>query len=161
VYSPDGKWIYAGSDTAILRYPAEGGAPVTVVPVRGISIDVSPDGGSLYFARQTADTRLWSFDLAARQMRQVLDGLVPYCSSCWVPTAEGVYFLGTRAGTANQQAIFFHDFNSSRNSMVAPYPEPIMPIGVGPFSRSPDHRYLLTVRSDPSTTDLLWAEPFR
>jgi Tol biopolymer transport system component/DNA-binding winged helix-turn-helix (wHTH) protein len=161
VYSPDGKWIYAGSDTAILRYPAEGGAAVTVVPVRGISIDVSPDGGSLYFARQTADTRLWSFNLAARQMRQVLDGLVPYCSSCWVPTAEGVYFLGTRAGTANQQAIFFHDFNSSRNSLVAPYPEPIMPIGVGPFSRSPDHRYLLTVRSDPSTTDLLWAEPFR
>ena len=161
VYSPDGKWIYAGGDNSILRYPAEGGAAVTVVPVRGLSIDVSPDGGSLYFARQTADTRLWSFNLANKQMKQVLDGLVPYCSSCWVPTAEGVYYLGTRAGAVNQQAMFFHDFKSSRDSLVVPYPEPIMPIGIGPFSLSPDHRYLLTVRSDPSTTDLLFAEPFR
>jgi Tol biopolymer transport system component/DNA-binding winged helix-turn-helix (wHTH) protein len=161
VYSPDGKWIYAGSDTAILRYPAEGGTAVTVVPVRGISIDVSPDGGWLYFSRQTAGTLLWSFNLATRQMTQVLDGLVPYCSSCWVPTAGGVYFLGARPGGANQQAMYFHDFNSSRDSLVAPYPEPIMPIGVGPFSLSPDRRYLLTVRSDPSTTDLLLAEPFR
>ena len=161
VYSPDGKWIYAGSDNGILRYPAEGGAPVTLVPVRGLSVDVSPNGSSIYFVRQTGDTRLWSFNLASRKLTQVLEGLVPYCSSCWVPTADGIFFLGSQPSAANRQAILFHDFKSSRNSLVAPYPEPIMPLGVGPFSLSPDHRYLLTVRSDPSTTDLLWAEPFR
>ena len=99
VFSPDGKWIYAGSDNAIVRYPAAGGTPVPVVPVRGSSIDVSHDGETLYFVRQTSDVRLWSFHLATRKLNQVLDNLVPYCSSCWVATAKGVYHLGTEPGS--------------------------------------------------------------
>lgn len=161
VFSPDGKWIYAGADNAILRYPAARGTPVPAVPVRGSSIDVSPDGETLYFVRQTSDVRLWSYHLATRKLNQVLDNLVPYCSSCWVATAKGVYYLGTEPGSLGRQAIFFHDFRTLSSSIIAPYPEPVMPLGIGPFSLSPDARYLLTVRVDPSTAGLLLAEPFR
>lgn len=161
VYSPDGRWIYAGTDNAILRYPAEGGAPTSVAPVRGISFGVSPDGGSLYFVRAPADTRLWRWDLAGAKLTQVLDGLVPYCGSCWAAAPDGIYFLGSQSNSRNQQALFFHDFRSSRNRIVAPYPEPILSFGAGPFSLSPDRRFLLTVRLDPSTTDLLRVDHFR
>ena len=161
VYSPNGQWIYAGSDRAILRYPATGGSPVTVVPLRALSLDVSPDGQTLYFVRQTADIHLWSFNLATGRLSRVLEGLVPYCSSCWVPTAEGIYFLGSQSGSLNQHAIFLHNLRSSHDELTAAYPEPVRPFGIGPFSISPDRRYLLTVRIDLSSTDLLHVEPFR
>jgi Tol biopolymer transport system component/DNA-binding winged helix-turn-helix (wHTH) protein len=161
VYSPDGRWIYAGAADAIVRYPAEGGAPTTIASVRGMSFGVSPDGGSLYFVRAPGDTRLWRYELASAKLTQVLDGLVPYCGSCWAAAPDGIYFLGAQADSRSQQALFFHDFGSSRNRIVAPYPEPVSPFGAGPFSLSPDRRYLLTVRLDPSTTDLLRVEHFR
>ncbi|MCW5978561.1 MAG: hypothetical protein KIT09_10815 [Bryobacteraceae bacterium] len=40
---------------------------------------------------------------------------------------------------------------------VIEYPEPL---GSGPFSVSPDGRYLLCVRVEPSNSDLMRVEPF-
>ena len=54
-----------------------------------------------------------------------------------------------------------HDFRTGRESEVVEYPEPLTPLGSGPFSLSPDARRLLCVRMDPSGADGMRVDPFR
>jgi hypothetical protein len=44
---------------------------------------------------------------------------------------------------------------------VLDYPEPLSPIGSGPFSLSPGARFLLCVRVDPSNADVFRVDGFR
>ena len=161
VFSPDGKWIYAATDTAILRFPAGGGAAETAVNTRGLSLGVSPDGRSLYFVREPADTSLWRANPGSGEPSRVIRGLVPYCTSCWAVAPNGIYYLGTKAESPTEEAIFFLDLASGRTRRLFDYPEPISPIGTGPFSLSRDLRYLLTVRFDPANSDISRIEDFR
>ena len=161
VYSPDGAWIYAGADNAIVRYAANGGAATTVVPTRGLSLSIDPEGKFLYFVREPAGSALWRAGVESGHMEPVLDGLVPYCTSCWALAPGALYYLGARPGQPGQQSIFQLDLATRATRVVADYPEPILPIGIGPFSFSPDYRTLLTVRLDPSNSDLLRVDGFR
>lgn len=161
VFSPDGEWIYAGTMSALVRIPVRGGQAAQLAPERGISLDVSRDGRFVYFVHEATDTALWRSDTATGKTEKVLDGLLPYCSSCWVLAEKGIYYLGPREGTGGRQALFFHDFATRRNLPVLDYPEPLSPIGSGPFSLSPDQRYLLCVRVDPSNADVFRVESFR
>ncbi len=157
VFSPDGKWIYAGTDS-IVRIPANGGAPTEVTRTRGLSLGVSAGGAWIYFVREPAATSLWRVEIASGRFEKVLEGLVPFCTSCWAPTPSGVYFLGS---DADRQALYYYEFATGRSRLVLEYPEPLPPIGVGPFSLSPDGRSLLSVRVDPSNSDIFRVEPFR
>jgi hypothetical protein len=74
---------------------------------------------------------------------------------------HGIYYLGTRPGSPHLQSIFYQDFRTKATKLIADYPEPILPIGIGPFSLSPDGHSLLTVRLDPINSDLLRADNFR
>lgn len=160
VYSPDGLWVYAGLDDSIVRFPANGGKGQTVLQTRGLSLDISPDGKALYFVREPTDTQLWTGDLQSGKVSRVLEGLVPYCTSCWAVESDGIYFLGVRTNNSSLQSIYFLDFKTHSTRLVADYPEPILPIGIGPFSLSRDGKSLLTVRLDPSNSDLLRADIF-
>lgn len=160
VYSPDGKWIYAGLDDSMVKFPSGGGKGETVLPTRGLSLDIAPDGKSLYFVREPTDRQLWTGDLATGRVTRVLEGLVPYCTSCWALGSGGVYYLGVRTNNSSLQSLYFLDLKTHATRLVADYPEPILPIGIGPFSLSPDSRALLTVRLDPSNSDLLRADVF-
>jgi hypothetical protein len=60
-----------------------------------------------------------------------------------------------------RQVLLFLDFQSGVRRVVVPYPEPLWPQGSGPFSLSPDGRFLLTVRVDPSNSDVMLVEPSR
>ncbi len=161
VFSPDGHWIFAGTMSALLRIPVRGGPAAQLTPQRGISLDVSRDGRFVYFVREASDTVLWRADAATGRTEKVVEGLLPYCSSCWVLAATGIYYLGSKAGSGGRQALYFHDFSAGRDRLVLDYPEPLSPIGSGPFSLSPDGRYLLCVRVDPSNADVFRVEPFR
>lgn len=161
VFSPDGRWIYAAAAGSILRYPASGGAPEVVTPVRGLSLDVSPDGRHVYFVREPADTTLSRVDVSTGEVERVLAGLVPYCTSCWALDEHGIYYLGVRPKAPVQQSLFYMDWKSRSTRLVADYPEPILPIGIGPFSLSPDRRSMLVVRLDPSNADVMRADGFR
>lgn len=160
VYSPDGQWIYAGLDDSMVKFPAAGGKGQTVLQTRGLSLDIAPDGKALYFVREPADTQLWTGDLQSGKVSRVLEGLVPYCTSCWAVDTNGVYYLGVRTNNSSLQSIYFLDFKTHTARLVADYPEPILPIGIGPFSLSRDGKSLLTVRLDPSNSDLLRADVF-
>jgi Tol biopolymer transport system component/DNA-binding winged helix-turn-helix (wHTH) protein len=161
VFSPDAQWIYAGRPDAIVRIPAQGGAASEVVKMQGISLGVAPDGKHVYYVREPSGTVLWRVETASGRASKVLDGLVPYCTSCWALTSGGIYYLGSRPGSPDRQALYFHDLTTGRQKGVVEYPEPLSPIGSGPFSLSPDGRYLLCVRLDPSNSDVFRVEPFR
>lgn len=161
VFSPDGRVIYAAAAGAILRYPAGGGAADMVTPVRGLSLDVSPDGRYVYFVREPADTTLSRVEVSTGEVERVLSGLVPYCTSCWALDEHGIYYLGVRPKAPVQQSLFYLDLKSRATRLVADYPEPILPIGIGPFSLAPDRRSMLVVRLDPSNADVMRADGFR
>lgn len=161
VFSPDGRWIYAAAAGSILRYPSAGGAGGIVTPTRGLSLDVSPDGRYVYFVREPADTTLSRVNVSSGEVERVLSGLVPYCTSCWALSETGIYYLGVRPRAPAQQSIFYMEWRTRTVRLVADYPEPILPIGIGPFSLSPDRRSMLVVRLDPSNADVMLADGFR
>ncbi|WP_321474247.1 winged helix-turn-helix domain-containing protein [uncultured Paludibaculum sp.] len=160
VYSPDGQWIYAGLDDSVVKFPSTGGRGQTVLQTRGLSLDIAPDGKALYFVREPTDTQLWTGDVQTGKVDRVLEGLVPYCTSCWAVGTNGVYYLGVRTTNSSLQSIYYLDFKTHATRLIADYPEPILPIGIGPFSLSLDGRSLLTVRLDPSNSDVLRADVF-
>ena len=161
IFSQDGKWIYAGRMDRLLKIPVHGGPATKLSDTRGMSLGRSPDGKSIYFVRELTKTTLWNFSIESGRLSKVMDGLVPYCSSCWAVASTGVYYLGSTRASVNGQAIYFHDFASGSDKLIAEYPEPLLPLGSGPFSLSPDGRYLLCVRVDPSNADLMRIEPYR
>jgi Tol biopolymer transport system component/DNA-binding winged helix-turn-helix (wHTH) protein len=161
VFSPDGQWIYAGTMNSIIRIPAQGGPVSELAKLKGISLGVSADGRYVYLVRDPSGTALWRVDTRSGRAEKVLEGLVPYCSSCWALAPRGIYYLGSREGSMDRQALYFHDFSTGRDKVLVDYPEALSPIGSGPFSLSPDGRYLLCVRVDPSNADIFRVEPFR
>jgi len=144
----------------VLQFPAAGGPAQTLLSERSLSLGLSPDGRYLYYVHEPAATSLWRADLTTKKTEQILDGLVPYCTSCWAPAPNGIYYLGARLRSSNEQSIYFKDFQSNTTRLVADYPEPILPLGIGPFSLAPDGKSLLVVRLDPSNADLQRVERF-
>lgn len=156
VFSRDGQWIYAGG-SSLTRVPAAGGAADRIADVRTEALAASFDGKYLYFAREPNDTSLWRIALGSSEPERVLDRMVPGCTSCWALARDGVYYLGMHPASFDRQSIFFHPGEKS----VVSFPEPLWPQGSGPFSLSPDERYLLVVRVDPSNSDAMLVTPFR
>jgi len=161
VFSADGRWIFAGSDESIVRIPAQGGTPSELVKARGLSIGVSPDGAFLYFMRDPYGSSLWRASLSTGEVTKALDGVIPSCTSCWALAPGGIYYVGSGPQSAAEHVIYYTDLRSRKTREVTPYPEPFPPLGSGPFSLSPDRRYLLCVRVDPSSSDVMRVEPFR
>jgi Tol biopolymer transport system component len=156
VFSADGAWIYAGGST-MNRIPVRGGSAEKILDSRAEALAASSDGRYIYFVREPNDTSLWRLAAGSTEPERVLSGIVPGCSSCWAVAAAGVYYLGTDASSFDRQGVFFHP----GDRQLASFPEPLWPQGSGPFSLSPDGRYLLVVRVDPSNSDAMLVTPFR
>jgi hypothetical protein len=155
VFSADGASIFAGGLNEIVRIPAEGGAAASLVKSRAESLSASRDGQWIYFVREPNDTALWRASTQNGAIEKVLEGLLPSCTSCYALAADGLYFLGSRPETYDRQMIFFHDLRTRKTTRVVEYPEPLWPIGSGPFSLSPDGGRLLTVRVEPTNSDVM------
>jgi Tol biopolymer transport system component/DNA-binding winged helix-turn-helix (wHTH) protein len=160
VFSPDSEWIYAGGQTEITRIPVQGGTAKAMAATRSLSLDISPDGKSLYFVREPNDSVLWRLTLATGEIDKVLEGLVPACTSCWALAHGGIYYLGTDRNSLDRQILYFHDWRGAKDREILRYPEPLWPLGSGPFSLAPDQRFLLCVRMDPSAGDVMLVSPF-
>lgn len=164
LFAPDGAWIYGGTTKHIFRVPVTGGAPTVVVNTGGFSLGLSPDGQRLYFMREVNDTVLWQARTDTGELSRAVDGILPGCTSCWALTPEGIYYLGSDKTSFDAQAIYFHRFNAQpgeADRLFIKYPEPLAPVGSGPFSLAPDLRHLLCVRMNPSNSDIMRVEPFR
>ncbi|HMV82778.1 MAG TPA: winged helix-turn-helix domain-containing protein [Blastocatellia bacterium] len=161
IFSPDGRWIYAGTTKNLIRFSGGSGAPAEVVKTGGFSLGLSKDGKWLYFVRDANDSVLWRADVETGEFSTALEGLLPNCTSCWALAEDGIYYLGSDKQSFDAQAISFLDFATGKTREIVKYPEPLSPVGSGPFSLSPDRRSLLCVRVDPSNSDIMRVEPFR
>lgn len=161
VFSPDGQCIYAGTSTSIIKLPANGGAASELVKTRAISLGVSLDGKLIYFMRDGNDSVLWKASTDTGEFNKVLDGVLPKCTSCWAVEQNGIYYLSSGKQSFDTQVLYFHDFATGHDREILQYPEPLAPVGSGPFSLSPDLRSLLCVRVDPSNSDIMRVESFR
>lgn len=154
VFSRDGHWIYAGGTDGIIRVPVAGGRADPVLSTMGMSLEAEPSGHVLYFVRESLDTAIWRGDLDRGTVERALEGLVPGCTSCWALARGGVYYLGTSPDSLDKQALLYYDFARRKAQFIEAYPEPLWPLGSGPFSLSPDGRKLLCVRLDSPSSDL-------
>ncbi len=164
IFSADGAWIYAGTTKHIFKLPVTGGMPSEVVNTGGFSLGLSQDGKLLYFMREVNDTVLWQARTDTGELSRAVDGILPTCTSCWALTPTGIYYLGSDKTSFDAQAIYFHRFNAApgeTDRLIIKYPEPLAPVGSGPFSLSPDLKHLLCVRMNPSNSDIMRVEPFR
>lgn len=160
VYSRDGKWIYAGAADAVVRIPAGGGKAEKVFAEAGLSLRVAADGKGLYFVKESGATQLWRGDLETGKMAVAVEGMIPYCSSCFAEEAGTMYYLGEYRQAASKQAIYAKDLRSGTVRMVTAYPEPLIPMGAGPFSLRPGGKDLLCVRVDASRSEVARVAPF-
>lgn len=154
VYSVDGKWIYAGGTTGVTRIPAGGGPAEPVFASQSMSLEAEPSGRSLLFVKETLDSSIWKGDFERRTIEQVVEGLVPGCTSCWAAARGGIYLLGASPESLDTQALYYFEYSTRKKTLITGYPEPIWPLGSGPFSLSPDGKKLLCVRLDSPSSDL-------
>ncbi len=161
IFSPDNKWIYAGTINNLIRIDRKTGSNSELVKTGGFSLGIARDGATIYFVREVNDTTLWQADTATGAYKKALDGLLPSCTSCWSLTPRGIYFLGSKRRSFDQQSLYFHDFATGHEQEIIAYPEPLTPVGSGPFSLSPDLMNLLCVRIAAANSDIMRAEPFR
>ncbi|HMF79727.1 MAG TPA: winged helix-turn-helix domain-containing protein [Bryobacteraceae bacterium] len=161
VILPDGTTVIAGIPGGIsqfqLRFTLTPGNQLAAT--QGLSFGTAFDDHSVLFVREAADTNLLHLDTTTHRTTKFLTGLIPYCSSCWAVSKLGVYYLGSKPGSITGQAIYFHDRKSGAENEVCDFPERLAPLGGGPFSLSPDGRYLLCVRGDASNSDVMRVEP--
>jgi Tol biopolymer transport system component/DNA-binding winged helix-turn-helix (wHTH) protein len=160
VFSPDGEWLYAGTSQSLVRIAVNNGQVSTLASVSGFSLGLSADGRRLYFVRELNETSLWQVRTETGEVSKAVDGLIPGCTSCWALTGQGVYYLGGASHSFDAQAIYYYDFTTRQKREIIKYPEPLAPLGSGPFSLSPNQQYLLCVRIDPSGSDIMRVEPF-
>jgi Tol biopolymer transport system component len=159
VFAKDGLSIYAGGPSGIIRFPLSGTPVESISKSKSEALALSPDGAYLYFAREPTDTSLWRLDLRTKSLEKILDGLVPACTSCWALASDGVYYLGANPESFESQALYFRDLKTSTARQVIPYPEPLWPLGSGPFSLGPGGN-LLVVRVESSNSDVMLVRPF-
>ncbi len=140
--------------TASFAFPPAAAAPIRFSPPPECRSKRPPSGGAVFFVKESLDSSIWRGDLDQGTVEKALEGLVPGCTSCWALARGGIYYLGTGAESLDKQALYYYDFSRKRSTQIAPYPEPIWPLGSGPFSLSPDGRKLLCVRLDSPSSDL-------
>jgi hypothetical protein len=144
------------------RADSYGAGEVSTIPApRAYSLAASPDGRFIYFNGENG-SELWRVPTSGGPAGKVLDDLLPGCGSCWALAPNGVYYLSGK-NSLDEQSVYFHDFarSESEDKQIVQYPEPLAPLGSGPFSLSPDYRYLLCVRTEMPSADLMKVEPFR
>ncbi|GAB5533905.1 MAG: winged helix-turn-helix domain-containing protein [Rubricoccaceae bacterium] len=151
-WSPDGAWLYFGSNATdtwqIHRVRSAGGRPEQVTQTGGYTASVALDG-TLYTARH-GESGLW---------RHAPDGgttlLIPDLAvgdwGNWSLTEEGIYFV--RRDSRPVELAFYSFATGQTTSVRALSPAP--PRNQRAISLSPDRQWLLQMRLDEATADLM------
>ena len=154
-WSQDGKWIYFGSNktgaSQVWKEPAGGGQAVQVTKKGGHNPFESPDGKTLYYAKDT-EPGIWKVPVGGGEETQVLDQLALNYQYSWGVTADGIYFYN-----AKTKAIEFFSFATRRMTPIAKAEnEPLTGLAV-----SPDGRWILLDHVDQDTSHIMLVENFR
>jgi Tol biopolymer transport system component len=155
-WSRDGRFVYFlrrdGSQRAIWRRPAAGGAAERLVDGAYADAQESADGKTLYFSKNAAG--IWQASSAGGppepipELKDVVD------NRYFAVVDRGIYFV---VGEECPSQVAFFDFASRRVSPVAIVRK--TPVFRTPsLSVSPDGRWLLYAQVDESGSDLMLAD---
>lgn len=158
-WSRDGKWIYYASNRTgrweVYRMPAAGGASARITKDGGVSSHESVDRTWLYYAKSAeSPTEIWKVPVSGGQEIKVLEGLS--YSLNFVATDKGIYFMSV-GYEANQTAIEFYDFATSRRELLFTLNKPWF-YGM---SISPDQHSLVYSVIDHAGSNLMLIDNFR
>jgi len=161
-WSPDGDWIYFGSDRSgtwqIWRMPADGGETVQITQNGGYAALASDDGQFLYYAKRDK-AGIWRTPVEGGQETMILDALAPGDWGNWTLFEDGLYFF-QRQGRSRRATLSFYRFatdsvHSLTNLRQAP------PLHRPGLSLSPDRQWMLYTQLDQTQSDLMLVEDFR
>jgi serine/threonine protein kinase len=156
-WSRDGRWIYFACKRSgafqIWKMPAQGGDAVQMTHGGGIAATESPDGRTLYFAKDTASGGLWKMPVEGGPETQVIPEIHRYN---YAVTDKGIYF--TPDATRDRSAsVEFLDFATGTTTTIVKVAKPL-DLGI---TVSPDGRTLLYAQIDSAGRDLMLVENFR
>ena len=153
----DGRRLYFASkrtgEYQVWKTPAQGGEPLQVTHGGGIAPVESPDGKTLYFAKESGTGGLWKMAAAGGPETQVLPDLYRYN---YAVTDKGIYFTPRNEADGNS-SVQFYSFATGKTTQIVKVPKPL---DLGP-SVSPGGRTLLYSQIDYSGRGLMLVENFR
>jgi len=157
-WSSDGKWVYFGSSRSgtyqLYKMPAAGGEALQLTRKGGYAALESPDGKTLYCAKDFAGASIWRVPVDGGEEIQVLASLSNYGNFAVVD--EGIYFVPVDDDRAGSSIEFF-TFATGKTSPVFTTAKPV---GFG-LTVSLDKRWILYSQRDLQDSDLMLVKNFR
>jgi Tol biopolymer transport system component len=160
-WSRDGRWIYFGSnrsgDFQIWKVPAEGG---TAVPVgntkRGVEAIESPDGKSLYYAKEN-QPGIWRVSVEGGEETLLVE---QRGDGNWTLTNQGICFFDFSHPAG--PALKFYSFAAHKVMPLKQFSqETRIDAGGNSISAAADGSWLIYTQLDQLASDLTLVENFR
>ncbi len=154
VFTADGSGVFYGYDGRIMLSPIAASGPRTVVTSRSHQKIPSADGRYLYFTAGRTETTIWRLSLESGAQTRFVDGLLPGYWGAWALGTSGLYYLAVDDKSPAQAIIRRKDLLTGQDSVVTEFPGRVPPIGASAWSLAPGDRYLYSVRTDVSHSDV-------
>ena len=158
-WSRDGKWLYYASKRGaeafqIWKMPVQGGAPVRLTKIGGISPVESPDGRSLYYCKYEQGG-VWRMPVRGGEETQVLSDVDGGGWPDWGITSKGIYFM--RFGKFPHVSIDFFEFATAKTL-------PILTLEKKPgwgLSISNDGKSIVYIQNEFAESNIMLVKNFR
>ena len=159
-WSHDGRFIYFASNRTgswqVWKKPADGSSlAVQVTRSGGFAALESPDGKTLYYAKDRSTPGLWQVPVGGGPEREVLPELEPGLWGYWRVDAAGILFAETEAPYRLRR----FDPSSGRITLLSHLPRPPLPGEAGMAPASGD--WLYVALADAPAGDLFIVDQFR
>jgi Tol biopolymer transport system component len=158
-WSPDGKWIYFGSNRSgswqIWKVSAGGGTPQRLTKNGGMVALASPDGQWVYYTRSGV-AGLWRIPASGGEEQQVLTQPPSRFPAYWALTKNGIYLLSE---SGDKKEIGFASYADTRRI------QPVHVLDHQPtlfsgLSVSPDQRWLIYADMAEANSNISLVENF-
>jgi hypothetical protein len=158
-WSRDGNWIYFQSTRTgrpeIWKMPAAGGTATQITWGGGYYAVESIDGRYLYFTRREV-SGLWKAPVGGGAEVEVFSGEFFFCH--WALARDGFYFVNYRSiGQQWEYSLHFHEFGAARTRRVF---REQGSLGPGMVDVSPDEKWIVCVREEATSSELMLVENF-
>ena len=154
-WSRDGASLYIGSTRTgrdeIWKIPAGGGPATQITQNSGSGSIVSPDGKTLYFAKEMGQGSIWKMPVDGGPEKQVTDSLY---RTNFAVTTRGIYYMAC-PGKDGKSALKFYDFATGKSTLILNIGYPEFGLDV-----SPDGRFLAYAQLDDPGSVLMMVENF-
>ena len=159
VFTTDGNGFFYTRASRVRLHNLKTGGETTLLEKPGYWKQPSADGKFLYYSGTLLDTFIKRLNITTGKCEGVVEDLLAAYWGAWAVGPAGIYYLAAGPQSSANAVIRYYDFATGRSSDLAPFPDPLPPVGTSTWSLSPDGRSLYVVRMDRSDADLTVVEP--